>query len=154
MLTADTAAPDFILPGSDGDRLREYALSEFTRDGPVVLAFYRFDFHPDSADYLRALRDADRLDGATVLGVSTDSAFSHRAFARELGLDFPLLSDDAGAVIDTYGVPLTQFEAHRSVPERSLFAIDGETSIRYAWAADDADALPDWDEAAAALGDR
>ncbi|WP_415380875.1 redoxin domain-containing protein [Halosimplex sp. TS25] len=154
MLSDGDAAPDFILPGTDGEAIREYMLAEHTRDGPVVLAFYLFDFNPACTDQLRALRDAAWLDGrddVTVLGVSRDSAFSHRALAREHDLPFPLISDSDGAVSERYGVRLDELAGHRDVSNRAVFVIDAATKVRYAWAADDPSEQPDWDEVRAAL---
>ncbi|WP_459192559.1 redoxin domain-containing protein [Halosimplex sp. J119] len=154
MLTDGTAAPDFILPGTDGEIVREYMLAEHTRDGPVVLAFYQFDFDPACVDQLRGLRDAEWVDareGLTVLAVSRDSAFSHRALAREYDLSFPLLSDSDGAVSERYGVRHNELAGHRDVSRRSVFVIDGDTKVRYAWAADEPSEQPDWDAIQAAL---
>ncbi|WP_436927823.1 redoxin domain-containing protein [Halosimplex amylolyticum] len=154
MLTDGDAAPDFILPGTDGDDVREYMLAEHTRDGPVVLAFYLFDFHPACTDELCAIQNLgwfDVRDDVTVLGVSRDSAFSHRAFAREHDITFPLLADSDGAVSERYGVRLDELAGHRDVSNRAVFVIDAATKVRYAWAAADPSEQPDWDEVRAAL---
>lgn len=153
MLSDGTAAPDFILPGSDGSEVREYMLADATREGPVVLVFYPFDFYPPAADLLGELRD--RLDqwpaGVSAMGVSRDSAFSHHAFAREAEIPFPLLSDSDGHVSETYGVLAERLEAHGPVPRPAAFVVDARTKIRYAWAGDDPDERPDWDAIGAAL---
>lgn len=156
MLSAGDAAPDFILPGTDGEDVREYMLAEYTRDGPVVLAFYLFDFHPACTEELCSMQNFgwfDVREGTTVLGVSRDSAFSHRAFAREYDIDFPLLSDSDGAVSERYGVRYDELAGHRDVSKRAVFVVDGDTKIRYAWAADDPSELPDWDAIRGVLDD-
>lgn len=79
-------APDFELPGTDGSGVRQYRLSDHTRDGSVLLAFYIFDFHPACTTEMCSLRDLewfDLMDDVTIFGISTDRAFSHRAFASE-----------------------------------------------------------------------
>jgi len=154
MLSEGDAAPDFVLPGSDGEEVREYMLAEFTRDGPVVLAFYMFDFHPTCTEELCTLQDLGWFTlypDATVLAVGTDSAFSHQAFAREHGIEFPLLSDGTGAVSERYGVCYEEFQGHRFVPKRSVFVVDADTKVRYRWVADDPGALPDWDDVQSVL---
>lgn len=41
--------------------------------------------------------------GAVVLGVSTDSAASHRKFSTKYDLNFPLLADTGKKVVEEYG---------------------------------------------------
>lgn len=57
----------------------------------------------------------DRLQatGAIVLGVSTDSVDSHRQFANEHHLPFPLLADTSGEITAAFGVPITLGMAQR-----------------------------------------
>lgn len=154
MLTAGDAAPDFILPGTDGEDVREYMLAEYTRTGPVVLAFYVFDFHPACTEELCTMQNLgwfDVREDTTVLAVSRDSAFSHRAFANEYDIEFPLLSDSDGAVSERYGVRYDELAGHRDVSKRSVFVIDADTKVRYAWVADEPQSQPDWDEIGAVL---
>lgn len=154
MLSDGTAAPDFILPGSDGTDLREYMLADVTREGPVVLAFYPFDFYPAAVEQLQALRDrleTEWRDDVAAIAVSRDSAFSHHAFAREYDLPFPLLADSDGHVSDTYGVLAGEMEAHGGVSRPAVFVIDATTTVRYAWAGDAPDEQPDWDAVGAAV---
>lgn len=154
MLSQGDAAPDFILPGTDGETVREYMLAEVTRSGPVVLAFYAFDFHPASVDLLDALA---RLDGpedrptARVLAVSTDSAFAHQAFSIEHGIGFPLLADSDGGVSETYDVLSDGIAGHRVVARPAVFLVDDETKVRYAWRADGLEKRPDRAEIERAL---
>jgi peroxiredoxin len=50
-----------------------------------------------------------------VLGVSMDSPFANKAFADQIGVTFPLLSDWGGAVSREYGVYVNQYQAARRV---------------------------------------
>ena len=50
-----------------------------------------------------------------VLGVSMDSAFSNKAFADQIGVTFPLLSDWGGKVTRQYGIYNDQYQAARRV---------------------------------------
>jgi peroxiredoxin len=50
-----------------------------------------------------------------VLGVSMDSAFANKAFADQIGVTFPLLSDWGGDTTRTYGVYVDKYKAARRV---------------------------------------
>jgi len=50
-----------------------------------------------------------------VLGVSTDSPFANKAWADQIGVTFPLLSDWGGEVTRKYGIYNPQFKAARRV---------------------------------------
>jgi peroxiredoxin len=50
-----------------------------------------------------------------VLGVSMDSPFANKAFADQIGVTFPLLSDWGGEVTRTYGVYVDQYKAARRI---------------------------------------
>lgn len=53
--------------------------------------------------------------GTQVLGVSMDSAFANKAFADQIGVTFPLLSDWGGEVTHKYGIYLDKYKAARRV---------------------------------------
>ena len=63
--------------------------------------------------------------GAKVLAISADTPWSHKAFAEDRGIQFPLLSDFERDVIRAYGV-----EHEVGFPERAYFVIDGEGVVR------------------------
>jgi peroxiredoxin len=50
-----------------------------------------------------------------VLGVSMDSPFANKAFADQIGVTFPLLSDWGGETTRTYGVFVDEYKAARRV---------------------------------------
>ena len=50
-----------------------------------------------------------------VLGVSMDSPFANKAFADQIGVTFPLLSDWGGDVTRQYGVYFDKYKAARRV---------------------------------------
>ena len=92
MIETGQRAPDVSLPGMgpDADAIEAYRLS---------LSFYLFDFHPGCTRQVCSLRDLAWFDlrpDTTVFGISTDRAFSHRAFADRYDLDFTPLSDSDG----------------------------------------------------------
>ncbi|HEY7096647.1 MAG TPA: redoxin domain-containing protein [Terriglobales bacterium] len=50
-----------------------------------------------------------------VLGVSMDSAFANKAFADQIGVTFPLLSDWGGETTRKYGIYVDKYKAARRV---------------------------------------
>lgn len=60
---------------------------------------------------LKTLEAAD----TQVLGVSMDSWFANKAFADQIGVTFPLLSDWGGKVTHEYGIYKDQYQAARRV---------------------------------------
>lgn len=95
-------APAFTLESSDGGKVK---LSDFAGK-LVVLYFYPRDNTPgctvEAQDFRDAVPALNKL-GAVVLGVSKDSIASHCKFRDKYALNFPLLSDPDGAVLEKYG---------------------------------------------------
>src|SRR3989440_10494876 len=103
-------APDFTLADGDGQAWR---LSE-QRGKVVVLLFYPGDETPICTRQMCAVRDnwaEYAATGAEVVGISTNSVASHRAFAAHHELPLRLLADTEGRVRDLYG-------AHSLLPGR------------------------------------
>ena len=147
MLSEGETAPDFALPGVRNGEFDEFRLSAYT-DRVVVLAFYPADFSPACTEELCTMRDVDLFSlhrDVALFGISADSTYSHRAFADEHGLNFPLLTDRLGEVADAYGVRYDEFEGLEHVPKRAVFVLDPERTVRYAWSDDDAYETPDID---------
>lgn len=105
-------APDFELPSSElenGRPGKKIKLSDYRGKKNVVLVFYPLDFSPVCTSENECLReDYSEFDtaGAQVLGVSVDSVWTHLAFAKQMGLKYPLLADfhPRGEVAKKYGL--------------------------------------------------
>ena len=98
-----TEAPDFSLQDQDG---AERTLSAY-RGKWVLLYFYPKDDTPGCTIEACGVRDQFQdftKIGAVVLGVSTDSAASHKKFAEKFELPFTLLADEHKEVVGRYGV--------------------------------------------------
>lgn len=120
-------APDFDLPTTTG---RNFKLSEH-RGHPVVLYFYPKDGSPGCTTEACSFRDQyqDFTDlGAEVIGISSDSEVSHRAFTAKNALPFPLLSDEGGQLRKKYAVPRAVLGL---LPGRVTYVLDGEGRVRY-----------------------
>ena len=102
LLEPGSVPPPFTLTDADGHQV---SLADF-RGRDVVLYFYPADDTPGCTKEACGFRDAwDNLAarGVAVLGVSPDSAASHRAFATKYRLPFTLLSDPDHTVMRAYG---------------------------------------------------
>ena len=100
---AGSAAPDFNLKSQDGSNV---SLKDL-KGKWVVLYFYPKDFTSgctvEAHNFQRDLEQYKKLN-AMIVGVSLDSADSHKQFCVKEGLDFKLLSDADQAVSKEYGV--------------------------------------------------
>ena len=75
----------------------------------LVLYFYPADFTGGCTKQACGFRDEiEKLNsaGVAVIGVSGDSASTHKLFKSHHKLNFPLLADETGAVAKTFGVPV------------------------------------------------
>jgi glutaredoxin-dependent peroxiredoxin len=85
-----------------------------------------------------------------VLGVSVESNRAHAAYAQQLDLPFPLLSDLNREVVRQYGVMYTRQNPHREgffgISKRAVFVVDRGGVVRYAWITDDALVEPNIEE--------
>lgn len=102
MLKAGDKAPVFSLPSDTGEPI---ALKDLTGK-PVILYFYPRDDTSGCTVEACEFRDnwrAVKQSGAVVLGVSPDSAVSHRKFKAKYSLPFPLLADEGHKVAEAYG---------------------------------------------------
>ena len=101
-LAVGDVAPAFKLSDHAGET---HSLADY-RGRTVVLYFYPKDETPGCTKQACSLRDnhQDILDkSAVVLGVSKDSAESHKTFVQNHSLPFSLLVDEEAAVAARYG---------------------------------------------------
>jgi peroxiredoxin Q/BCP len=97
-------APDFTLPGSDG---RTYQLSHYRSRQAVVIAWFPKAFTGGCAAECRSLGLNDsvlRTFNVQYFAASVDAPENNAEFARELGLRFPILSDESRDTARAYGV--------------------------------------------------
>ena len=123
---AGTAAPDFSLTTGDGSQasLKDY------KGKWVVLYFYPKDFTSgctvEAKNFQRDLAKYAEA-GAVVLGVSVDTAQSHKEFCAKEGLNFKLLADPDGKISARYGSTMEYQGAKMAA--RNTFLINPEGKI-------------------------
>jgi peroxiredoxin Q/BCP len=138
-------APDFSLESDSGETISLESL----RGRPVVVYFYPKDDTPGCTRQACAIRDSwaevERL-GATVIGVSPQSAESHRKFKQKYSLPFPLLADTDHAMAEAYGVWVEKKNYGRTYMgiNRSGFVIDADGRLAAAKRGVKPDAHLDW----------
>src|SRR4051812_10949088 len=123
---AGAPAPDFSLATSDGSQV---SLKDF-KGKWVVLYFYPKDMTSgctvEAHNFQRDLAQYDKT-GAVILGVSVDSADSHKEFCAKEGLTFKLLADPGGKISGQYGS--TMDYKGSLMAARNTFLIDPEGKI-------------------------
>ncbi len=119
-------ALDFTLKDGTGN---DWKLSD-QKGKTVVLLFYPGDNTPVCTKQLCSVRDNWKdyqATGAEVVGISTDSAASHKGFAKKHNLPLTLLADETGEVIKKYAVK--SWLPGRSA--RSVVVVDKNGVVRY-----------------------
>lgn len=105
MLEPGATAPNFSLPSQED---KQVSLNDY-KGKWVVLYFYPKDFTGgctlEAHNFQRDQAEFNKLN-AVILGVSLDTADSHKAFCTKENLSFKLLADPDHKVVDEYGVPV------------------------------------------------
>ena len=128
--TVGSPAPEFELADQTGQL---HSLEDY-RDQWVVLYFYPKDDTPGCTTEACEFRDnifAFRDLNAQILGVSLDDVESHREFAENHSLPFPLLADVDGMAADAYGVKTRMFGMTVAKRQTFLIAPDGNIVKHY-----------------------
>jgi thioredoxin-dependent peroxiredoxin len=120
-------APDFEVTTSTGKLLK---LSDFRGKRNVVLYFYPKDFTSVCTAETCGFRDMydDVAHKAEIIGVSLDSNESHRRFAQEHGVKFPLVADSDKSLTRRYGA-IGTVRSLLGLAKRLTYVIDKEGKI-------------------------
>lgn len=131
-------APDFDLPSTKNmETLAENVRLSDYKGKWLILLFYPLDFTFVCPTELTAF--SDRLEelqgiGAEVIGISTDSVHSHRAWIKTPrdqngieGLQYPLASDIGGRLAAKYNILVEE----SNIALRGLFIINPEGILQY-----------------------
>ncbi|MFB6196796.1 MAG: redoxin domain-containing protein [Halobacteriaceae archaeon] len=149
MIEAGDVAPDFTVPLADGS-ISSFTLSENLDKAPLVLAFFPAAFSgtctTEMVKFDGMLDQFGRL-GATLYGASVDSPYCLNAFRDKEELKVQILSDFDREVIQAYDV-VTDIESKglHGLASRSVFIIDQDQTVKYAWRCDDLGEEPDYEK--------
>ena len=132
-------APDFNMPSTKNiDTLAENVKLSDYKGKWLILLFYPLDFTFVCPTEL--IHFSDRLDelngiGAEVLGISTDSVHSHRAWLKTPqdkngieGMKYPIASDVGGKLAKAYNILVEE----ANIALRGLYIINPEGVLQYA----------------------
>lgn len=132
-------APDFNMPSTKNiDTLAENVKLSDYKGKWLILLFYPLDFTFVCPTEL--IHFSDRLDelngiGAEVLGISTDSVHSHRAWLKTPqdkngieGVKYPIASDVGGKLAKAYNILVEE----ANIALRGLYIINPDGVLQYA----------------------
>jgi peroxiredoxin Q/BCP len=127
-------APDFELPTDGGGRAR---LADLRGKAAVIYFYPKDDTSGCTAEAIafNALRAKFADAGASLIGVSPDTAASHDKFKRKHELMIALAADPERSAIEAYGVWKEKSMYGRKYfgVERSTFLIDRNGRIARIW---------------------
>jgi len=140
-------APEFTLVDT---ALKPRSLKEFLGK-TTVLVFYPAAFTGVCTKEMCAFRDnLSQLSsiGAQMVGISADTPFSNKAFAEQNSLTFPVLSDYNREAIKAFGIAFPDLAGLKglTVAKRSVFVLDKQGVVKYAWVSEDPKKEPDYAE--------
>jgi peroxiredoxin 2/4 len=124
-------APQFTAPAYVNGEFKTVKLEDY-KGKWVVLFFWPLDFTficPTEIRGFAKMEEEFRKNNAVILGASTDSEHSHKAW-REQDLkevNFPLISDMSHAISRDYGVLIEE----KGIALRGTFIIDPEGVLQY-----------------------
>ncbi len=125
-------APGFTLSYATKDTIvaNAFSLAAAVGRNTIMLAFYPADWSGGCTKEMCTMRDSfvelDKL-GCDVYGISGDYVYSHREWAKHLGLQFPLLSDHSHEVAKLYH----SYNADTGFNKRTVFVVDKKGKIAY-----------------------
>jgi mycoredoxin-dependent peroxiredoxin len=135
-LNVGDPAPDFKVTQTTGEVQGEFQLSA-CKGKKVVVVFYPADFTPVCTNELAVIQqNLSKFSGAgaEVVGLSTDTVFSHKAFQESLGgLSFPLGTDrwPYAEIAKAYGVFPPRKHPVPFASDRAIFIVGKNGKI--AW---------------------
>jgi peroxiredoxin len=150
-------APDFTRPLVNPEYWEDTSLADLLVEGPVLLVFHPMDgSFPTIYIYNELLDREIGAEDVQVVGLSISSPYEHKDAIRERGIEHfaGLFSDPSNEVAEEYGIEHSlDGMAGIEEPRPSLFLVDEDRTVQFAWVADAWPQFPDYDGLEAALAE-
>ena len=140
-------APAFTRPLVGDEYWEDVPLVDLLEDPPVVLVFHPMDGSFPATYIWTEIADRQWHESATVVGVSISTPYAHKRLIEAEGLEeYRLYADPSNAVADEYGVA-HDLEGMAGIeePRPSVFVLDNEGVVEYAWVAGEWPEFPPYD---------
>ncbi|MHA2348231.1 MAG: peroxiredoxin family protein [Candidatus Thorarchaeota archaeon] len=134
-------APDFVLPGSNGEDIHLQDLL----DDNVVLVFFSDTFTPfatGQADSFLHLHESLSNIGVSFIGISTEPLATLKTFIDNIEIPFLMVSDFDRKVSKAYGVYAEKYGGLRCVALPSIVVVDVDGLIDYIWVGHGGEGMP------------
>jgi len=137
-------APDFELPSTPTGE--KFKLSDYKGKNAVIINFVPAAFSPACSSQLPVIekkRAEFEGQGAIPVVISSDGAWTQAAWKKELGVDFPILSDfyPLGQTAKAYGVAIEP----RMVANRVVVVVDKQGKVAWVQPVEKITDVPDYD---------
>ena len=145
-LEVGESVPDCELPEASTDTIR---LSDVYSSHTTVLAFYQSDFGMMcTVEFMKLTEMYPQFKdlGVQILGISTNSMFTHAGWKSRIMIPFPLLADFDASVTELYGVLEGDIGYLEGRSKRAIFVINKEGILVYKWVTDNPALEPDYDK--------
>ena len=133
--------------------LAPHNLAEIAQGKPTVLLFFPAAYTRVCEKELCTVRDglsAYAEIGAQVFGVSVDTPWTLLNYARQLGVQYPLLSDFNKEAVKALGLEIT-LRGIQGVSQRAAFVLDGSSVLCWQWIAEHPGQEPPYEEVVGAV---
>lgn len=151
-LSVGAKAPNFTLKDTE---LKNRSLSEFAGK-PVVLAFVPAAFSGVCSDEIctfeSSLSTLNSLN-TSVLVINVDNPFANKAWAKANNVSLPILSDPTLVASKAYDTTFDNFVGIDgfTVSNRSVFVLNKDHEVVYAWTGENPGVAPNFDEVMATV---
>jgi peroxiredoxin len=149
-------APEFTRPLVTDEYWADERLDALLETGPVLLVFTTMNGAFPATYTWNELRDRElgADDDVSVVGVTVSDPYDTAATIRDREIDYPIFSDPQLGVAEDYGV-VHDLDGMTGVsePRPSVFLVDTDRTVEYAWVASEWPDFPPYDDVETALAD-